>query len=97
MLGHYALALLCSLGCALTPAPAPSLAAPSPAAVAVLESSSFAQIMMLSFGVKMRFAFHVFVNLFHLAISSAVNERLCTVSWPGMPGGEGRAVALGLG
>ncbi|GAB4817777.1 hypothetical protein N2152v2_004823 [Parachlorella kessleri] len=55
--------------------------------VAVLESSSFAQIMMLSFGVKMRFAFHVFVNLFHLGVSAAINDRICSSAWPHVPGG----------
>lgn len=54
--------------------------------MAVLESSSFAQVMMLSFGVKMRFAFHVFVNLFHLAVSAVVNDRICDAAWPRIPG-----------
>lgn len=74
--------------CAACPHEAhPRLPAAAPrAAVAVLESSSFAQVMMLSFGVKMRFAFHVFVNLFHLAVSAVVNDRICDAAWPRIPG-----------
>lgn len=55
--------------------------------MALLESSSLAQIHMLSFGMKLRFGAHLAVDLFHLAAAMAANDQVCAAGFPFLPGG----------
>lgn len=50
--------------------------------VAILESSSFAQIAMLTFGAKMRFAVHLPVNIFHLLVALVIDGFICSAAFP---------------
>ncbi|KAL4430673.1 hypothetical protein ABPG75_005929 [Micractinium tetrahymenae] len=54
--------------------------------VALLESSSLAQIHMLSFGMKLRFGVHLAVDLFHFAAAVAANDQVCAAGFPFLPG-----------
>lgn len=80
--------------------PRPALAAPLPIptaatynpTVALLESSSLAQVHMLSFGMKLRFSTHVAVNLFHFAAAVATNDQICAAGFPFLPGGACNAL-----
>ena len=54
--------------------------------VALLESSSLAQIHMLSFGMKQRFGTHLAVGAFHFATAVAANEQICAAGFPFIPG-----------
>lgn len=53
--------------------------------VAILESSGFAQVQMLSFGVKLRFKVHLAAIAFHLASALFANGSICTGAFPGAP------------
>lgn len=55
--------------------------------VALLESSSLAQIYMLSFGLKLRFGTHLIAGCFHFLASLAANEAVCAAGFPFLPGG----------
>ena len=72
--------------------PLPPCALPYPAAatftpaVALLESSSLAQVAMLSFGVKLRFSYHLALNAFHFATALAANSHICAAGFPQFPG-----------
>lgn len=65
--------------------------------VALLESSSLAQIHMLSFGLKLRFGTHLLVDLFHFAAAVAANDQICAAGFPFVPGACRRAARAGLG
>lgn len=52
------------------------------AMVAIIESTSFAQIAMLTFGAKMRFAVHLPINVFHLVVALAVDGFICNAAFP---------------
>ena len=52
--------------------------------VALLESSSFAQIAMLSFGAKARAAYHIPALLAMLPMSASLNGSICAAAFPGM-------------
>jgi hypothetical protein len=54
--------------------------------VALLESSSLAQIHMLSFGMKLRFGTHLAAGAFHFATAVAANEQICAAGFPFIPG-----------
>ncbi|KAL4859578.1 Teosinte glume architecture 1 [Chlorella vulgaris] len=55
--------------------------------VALLESSSLAQIYMLSFGLKLRFGTHLIAGCFHFLASLAANEAVCAAGFPFLSGG----------
>lgn len=52
--------------------------------VALLESSSFAQVAMLSFGAKARLVTHVPTLLVLLGLSSLSNGAICSAAWPSL-------------
>lgn len=60
--------------------------------VALLESSSLAQVHMLSFGLKLRFGGHLGVALFHFATALAANDQICAAGFPFLPGGACNAL-----
>ncbi|PRW58718.1 copper responsive regulator 1 isoform A [Chlorella sorokiniana] len=62
--------------------------------VALLESSSLAQIAMLSFGMRLRFTTHLLVSAFHFAASAAANDQVCAAGFPFLPGGACTALML---
>lgn len=62
--------------------------------VALLESSSLAQIAMLSFGMRLRFTSHLLVSAFHFAASAAANDQVCAAGFPFLPGGACTALML---
>lgn len=62
--------------------------------VALLESSSLAQIHMLSFGMKLRFGAHLAVNFFHFAAAVAADDQICAAGLPFIPGGACNALLV---
>lgn len=62
-------------------------------AVALLESSSMAQIHMLAFGVRLRLGVHVAVNAFHATAAVLANKAVCAAGLPFVPS----ACWVGLG
>ncbi|KAL4432422.1 hypothetical protein ABPG77_001721 [Micractinium sp. CCAP 211/92] len=62
--------------------------------VALLESSSLAQIHMLSFGMKLRFGTHLAVDLFHLAAAMVANGQVCAKGFPLLPGAACNALMV---
>lgn len=54
--------------------------------VAILESTSFAQIAMLTFGAKMRFVVHLPVSIFHLLVALAIDGFICRAAFPDING-----------
>lgn len=55
--------------------------------VALLESSSLAQVHMLSFGMRLHFGAHLLALLIHLALAVAANDAICAAGFPFLPGG----------
>jgi hypothetical protein len=55
--------------------------------VALLESSSLAQVHMLSFGMRLHFGAHLAAMLTHLGLAVAANDAICAAGFPSMPGG----------
>lgn len=53
--------------------------------VALLESSSFSQVLMLSVGVKVRFSYHLPTLLVMLLLSSSMNRSICQSAFPSIP------------
>lgn len=96
---RHAAGLPCAPGCCTHPAiashphprrlhpPTPPHLTPPAASynptVALLESSSLAQVHMLSFGMRLRFGTHLAVDLFHFAAAVAANDQVRAWRWVG--------------
>ena len=52
--------------------------------IALVEGSSFASIVMLSFGANLRFPVHVLVNVFHFVVATLIDRHICIAAFTGM-------------